>query len=484
MSIPKTEKKQSRGGKFLKDLGVYAIGNLGSKLITFLLIPFYTHFITDPSAYGYYDLCLTVICGFIPIISIGLGDGGFRFLLESDSDSGKREIISFIYKTLIRNSVFITLISLTVSLFVNIDYLFYIVLYGIIHTFYDVIIQLVRGLGKTKQFVAAGIINSFLVAFYSVIFVAILELSIEGIFIANILAKLTTLLILEVNVRIIHLYFKFLCHNKELEHNLLKYSLPLVPTAICWWFISGNNLFFLQHFTGLYATGIYGVVGRFTGILQIIAFIFYQTWQQNAIEQYNSPDRNVFFSKVFNNYFFFLSFLITIFPFALRLNYGWLVGPNYQEGANFLYLNSIYMMFHALSSFFELGYQCSKKTYRILPSLALTFTINVSANYILVQRWGINGIIISNILTFGALMVYRMIDTRKWMKISFNPANIFCSILVIAMCVAYYLSTGFLFDLICIAILIITFVIILPNDLRNQVNSRFCALLYHHSKVN
>ncbi len=483
MLAQKTEEKQSRSGKFLKDLGIYAIGNIGSKLITFLLLPFYTHFITDPSAYGYYDLCLTVIFGFIPIISIGLGEGGFRFLLESDSDTAKREIISFIYKTLIRNSLFITLIGLTVSLFVTIEYLFYIVLYGIIHTFYDVIIQLVRGLGKTKQFVAAGIINSLLIALYSVIFVAILELSIEGIFIANILAKLTTLLILEANVRIIHRYFKFFCHNKELKQNLLKYSLPLVPTAICWWFISGNNLFFLQHFTGLYATGIYGVVGRFTSILQIIALIFYQTWQQNAIEQYNSPDRNVFFSKIFNNYFFLLSFLIAIFPFALRLNYGWLVGPNYQEGANFLYLNSIYMMFYALSSFFELGYQCAKKTYRILPSLALTFTINVSANYILVQRWGINGIIISNILTFGALMAYRMIDTRKWMKISFNPINILCSILIIAMGVAYHLSTGFSFDLICVALIIVTFLIILPDDLKNQVNSKFCPLFHHHSKV-
>ena len=30
--------QQNRGKKFVRDLGIYAVGNLGSKLITFLLV--------------------------------------------------------------------------------------------------------------------------------------------------------------------------------------------------------------------------------------------------------------------------------------------------------------------------------------------------------------------------------------------------------------------------------------------------------------
>ena len=48
----------NRGSKFLKDIGVYAIGNIGSKLITFLMVPLYTYFVHDTGDFGYYDVCL------------------------------------------------------------------------------------------------------------------------------------------------------------------------------------------------------------------------------------------------------------------------------------------------------------------------------------------------------------------------------------------------------------------------------------------
>ena len=35
----------NRVRKLAKDVGVYALGNIGSKLITFMMIPLYTYFI-------------------------------------------------------------------------------------------------------------------------------------------------------------------------------------------------------------------------------------------------------------------------------------------------------------------------------------------------------------------------------------------------------------------------------------------------------
>lgn len=36
----------NRSTKFINDIFIYAIGNLGSKLITFLLVPLYTYYIS------------------------------------------------------------------------------------------------------------------------------------------------------------------------------------------------------------------------------------------------------------------------------------------------------------------------------------------------------------------------------------------------------------------------------------------------------
>ena len=52
-SIDNNNTRGNRGSKFLKDVGVYAIGNIGSKLITFLMVPLYTYFVHDTSDFGY-----------------------------------------------------------------------------------------------------------------------------------------------------------------------------------------------------------------------------------------------------------------------------------------------------------------------------------------------------------------------------------------------------------------------------------------------
>ncbi len=49
--------KNSRNKKFITDILIYGIGNLGSKMITFLLVPLYTYFI-KPGEYGYYDFII------------------------------------------------------------------------------------------------------------------------------------------------------------------------------------------------------------------------------------------------------------------------------------------------------------------------------------------------------------------------------------------------------------------------------------------
>ena len=75
----------NRGRKFINDIFIYAIGNLGSKLITFLLVPLYTYFIS-PEDFGYYDIALNISFLGIGLLSFQLKDGVFRFLLDNEEE--------------------------------------------------------------------------------------------------------------------------------------------------------------------------------------------------------------------------------------------------------------------------------------------------------------------------------------------------------------------------------------------------------------
>ena len=50
----------SRKTSLLKNTGIFAVGNLGSKLLMFLIIPFFTYYIA-PEGMGRYDVLYVII---------------------------------------------------------------------------------------------------------------------------------------------------------------------------------------------------------------------------------------------------------------------------------------------------------------------------------------------------------------------------------------------------------------------------------------
>lgn len=430
------DNQQNRGKKFVRDLGIYAVGNLGSKLITFLLVPLYTYFIAEAD-YGYYDLCLTVIFMMSPLVSMQLFDGSYRFLMDTvagdpEGERQRKAIVTFVYKALVCNTLIAIALVWLFGTVRNLDYLgYFIVLFAVI-TFYDVIIRIVRGMGHTKRFVAAGIISAFAIGLFSVIFVAIMGLGVEGIFLANIAGRVAAILYLELRCAVLRKYFRWSCVDKTIIKGLLKYSLPLVPGSICWWLVESNNKFFIEHFLGLDQNGVFAVALKFASVLQVVAFIFYQAWQENAIQQYNSPDRDSFFTKVFNNYVYLLSALVLTFPFAIKMCYGWLVAPNYASSGQYLYLLAMSAMTFSLAAFFDMGYQCAKNTARALPGVVLAALINFVGNYLLIGPLQVYGVVICSTATYFILYIYRAIDTRRYFKIGIRPKTIIIAVVVVA----------------------------------------------------
>ena len=191
-------------------------------------------------------------------------------------------------------------------------------------------------------------------------------MGITGIFLANILARIVALIYIEMRIKIIANYFHFNIKNRALKRDILKYSLPLLPGVICWWLTGSSDRFFIEHYLGLSYNGIYAVALRFTSILQTLVTIFYQAWQETAIRQYESKDRNKFFSDMFNGYIYILSIILLLYSFGLKLNYFWLIDKSYQESVNYIYLMGVSTMLFAIAAFLDMGYQCARDTARTL----------------------------------------------------------------------------------------------------------------------
>jgi O-antigen/teichoic acid export membrane protein len=462
---------KSRSGKFLKDIGIYAIGNIGSKIVTFLMVPLYSFFVST-SDFGYYDLCLTVIILFIPFATLQLRDGAFRFLLDCKTDKDRAKVVTFTYRTLLSSISVAVLLAIIASFFFQINYLGSAIGLLVMMSLYEVITQVARGLGDTAGFVAAGIISSIFIGVFSVLFVVVFKWGIWGIFIANILARLVALLFIEFRVGIIRKYFFRRIDYGDLKKDILKYSLPLLPGVICWWLTGSSDRFFIQHYLGLSCNGVYAVAVRFASILQIIATIFYQAWQETAIRQYNSADRDKFFSNIFNTYIYVLAIITILYAFMLKINYSWLVDKNFRDSVWFIYPMSISSILFALSAFLDMGYQCAHDTSRTLPAIILASVVNVVMNYFMVQNFGVYGVIITSITTYAVLLVYRLHDTKRYFKLSLYHWTYFPIAVVILAIIPYFLDTKVWIDIVVMILLTAILVFVMPSNVKAMVSER------------
>ena len=463
-------KSSSRGTKFIKDVGVYAIGNIGSKLITFMMVPLYTYFVHDTSDFGYYDVCLTVCFLLLPFVTLQLRDGAFRFLLDCDDATKRQRIVTFVSRSMFTTLSLAALVTLVLVFTTPIHYLGYVLGLLIALSLQEVYSQVFRGLGNNRAFAVTGILSALGIGVFSILFVAILGWGIKGIFLANIVARLLALILVECRVRLITRNTRWSLSSRQVGLDIIRYTLPLLPGSLCWWLTGSSDRLFIKYFLGLDVNGIYAVAIRFTSIISTLAIIFYQAWQETAILQ---SDRDRFFSKMFNSYIFALAGILIGYAFMLKANYNWLVAPEYRESLMYIYPMGLSAVIFALAAFFDMGYQCAKDTPRTLPSIVLAAAVNVALNFALIKPLGVYGVIITQLVTYLVLFFYRWHDMRRYFILKIDRRCIIPVVVMLLWAIPFYYSPNVLFDIVFMAIALGCIVWACGKELRELLLSKF-----------
>ena len=465
-------KTGSRSSKFVKDIGIYAIGNIGSKIITFLMVPMYTHYV-DKSDFGYYDLCFTWCLLLMPFVTLQLRDGAFRFLLDCDNDTRRKRIVTFVSRTLISTTILSCLITAALALFTNIQYLGYALGMLLAMSFQEVYSQVFRGLRNNRAFVTVGILSALGIGLFSIFFVVGLGWGIKGIFLANILARVLALIIVEARVRLITRNTRWSISSREVAHDIMRYTLPLLPGSLCWWLTGSSDRLFITHFLGLDVNGVYAVATRFTGIIYTLAVIYYQAWQETAILQYNSPDRDRFFSRMFSSYITLLGLILVGYVFLLKVNYGWMVAEQYHESLNFIYPLGLSAVIFAAAAFFDMGYQCAKDTKRTLPAIVLSAVINVVLNFLLIKPLGVYGVIVTQLVTYLVLFIYRWHDMRRYFVLKIGKLTAVPVAVMLVSALPFYHTQGIWLNMLYMILALACIIASCDKDVRELILSKF-----------
>jgi O-antigen/teichoic acid export membrane protein len=448
----------NREKSFVKNTIIYAIGNLLSKCLSFFLLPFYTAYFTV-SQYGYNDFITTTVALVIPIVTFDICDGMYRFLLDSDSDEDRHKIIT--------NTLIILILNLFVSNFIYIIFIHFVkIQFGVsilimtdISVIYSIWSQIARGYKKNVEYSISGVLVTVIMLVLNIVLVLFLNLRVEALILATLVSNFIVLIYLEYKLRVLS-SVKIRLKDTILIKKLINYSCPLIANLISWWVMNVSDRFILKYYMGLNANGIYAIANKFPSMFVMFSSIFSLAWQESAITEYGSKDRDKFYTKMFNTYMIFgftacivlIAFTKVIMMFMVKKSFGvaWTYVP-------FLYLGAL---FSAFSSFYGVGYQSSKKTKGAFTTSVLGAIFNIVFNFLMVPKLGIQAASLSTMLAFLIMWAARIYETRKYFKIDLDKKNLaILSLLTSIFVILYYFNNKYveIALMICSIVLFLSF---------------------------
>lgn len=403
----------SRESNILKNTAVYAVGNFGSKILAYIMVLVYTHFI-NPNELGYYDLILTTISLILPIVMCSFDEGIYRWLI--DSDKNIIETISTCTKTILGTTITIGCGLLLLSRFIYIQYAGLIISLLASMAIYQLFLNAVRGLSNSKTYAISGIINSFIDLISEFVGLVFLNMGVEVLLISKTFANLVTIGYLCFKQKELRscISGKF---NVKIARPLLSYSLPLIPNAVSWWIVNSSSRYIILMFLGTAYNGIYSISNKFPTIITTITGIVYFSLQESIIKEYKSSDRDFFYSKIFKQYYTILFSLVICAIPATKLIILWFVNSDYSSAwkyTGFLYIGTV---FSALSAFLGIGYQISRETKRSVVSTVTAAIINALINIWLIRYIGLYASSISTMVAYIFLFGLRIVHSKKYFQL-------------------------------------------------------------------
>lgn len=460
--------------KLLNNSIVFAIGNMGSKILTFLLVPLYTFTLTTQE-YGLMDLSVTTVNLLVPVVSLSIYEGVLRFVMSKKYDSGT--ILSSGLSMISITSLIILLLLTSLSFFNSLTNV--VALSAVV-----IILQMLRmtfgaylrAIGKIKLFAVNGILLTFVLAIFNVLFLSAFKFGLSGYFYAFIISELTSVIFLVVAGRLYN-ELSILKIDLSVVKQLLRYSLPLIPNSIMWWLINASNRYFVVAILGLQANAIFAVASKIPSVLNILSSIFFQAWQLSAIEEYESNSKSDFFSKILNYFVILLIISASGILSVIKPIIQYVIAPEYIESWKFVPLQLIAIVFSSISSFLGANYIASKETGGVLTTSLIGGAASITFNLIFINVFGLYGAGLSSMISFGLMSLIRYKQVNKKMPINLDKVKFIISLLLIFIqSSALFLIQSHILNLI-VGLLIITIVIFIYREYTKGISSRIRSML-------
>ncbi|MDO5393743.1 MAG: oligosaccharide flippase family protein, partial [Mycoplasmatota bacterium] len=389
-----------------KNTIIIFLGKVCTQLISFFLLPLYTGYLSTKQ-YGTVDLIQTYVRLLVPLITIELEMGVFRFLIDARGrEKDTKEVMTNNFTILFLSLFLFSVVYLVVTQFVKIDYRFLILFDVFICTITGNLLQVARGFGKTLDYSIACIITGVTTVLLNILLIVFMGMRVPGMVISMAVANGFGALYLFIKLKM-YKYFKRELVDKLLIKKMVKYSAPLVPNSLSWWIVSVSDRSIVSAILGTAANGIYAVSNKFPTLLSSIFAIFNMSWCESATLHIDSSDRDEFFSDICNTIVkLFTSLgvgLIACMPFVFPI----LINAKYDAAYIYIPILTLGVVFNVCVSLYSSIFFAKKMTKQVASTSVMGAITNIVVNVLLIKYIGLYAAAFSTMIAYFIMMVYR-----------------------------------------------------------------------------
>lgn len=420
---------------------VYGLGNILSRIVSFILIPVYTHYLVT-SEYGTLELLelTTYIAGMF--LALGISQSVMRFYYDSEDPSERQEVVSTalfsIWVVSLFAVIWFILFAEDVSILVfkstdNADLFRLVFLTLMFSLASEVPLSFIRAQQKSVLYTIISISRLALSLGLNILFIVGLGWGIRGIIISGLITNGITSIFLSFYT------IKQTGFSLSLEKlkEMVKYGVPYIPGGVGMFVLNFMDRFFLQRFTSLSEVGIYSLGYKFGMIVNpLVTDPFFAIWRPKMFELAKRDDAKDIYSMMFTYFLFLEIFLALGISVLIKDVLKIISNPEYHSAYKvvpFILLSYILWggYFHV-----QVGILLKKKTQNIAYIVAISALANLLLNFSLIPRFGVWGAALSTLASFGIMFILNYIISSRIYYVRYQFTRIFK---LLALAVGLYL---------------------------------------------
>lgn len=447
------ENKVSRERNLVKNTAILAIGQLSSKVFTFLLLPVYTSLLT-PNDFGKIDAVQTVISLLLYFVTLQIENAIFRFLIEYRN----KENIQISYVTS-ASVVLLVMVGVSITLIILLNYIFMfpyiklIIALILIQSLYLFISNLARGLGKNVDYSIASFLITVSSLISNILMIVIFKYGAVSILLSIVISNLIGFIYLFYRVKIWKL-IKFENIDIIKINEMLRYSLPLIPNAISWWIANMSDRLIVIYFLGTMYNGIYAAANKIPTIYTTIFVVFNTAWAESVSLAINDSDRNDYIESMMNNSFKLFSFINMGIILCVSIFFDYLIGNQYSEAYNQIFILLLAIFVNSLCSLLGGILGGLKNTYVIGWTTVIGAVINAIINIIFIKIIGLYAASISTLISYITIYLFRHFSVRKTVPYKISRSYLISYFLMLVLVSYGYFERKFFVNMIILFILL------------------------------